>query len=99
MAQQSRPQGDDRPSHQVSSITSCLGSFKRLMPNEPSLSEAKRKLLEQMRRAAPASSDVSEGQLPARQHPIPLSLAQEEVWRLDQIAGKLTPLHNESITI
>ena len=26
-------------------------------------------------------------------------MSQEEVWRLDQTAGKLTPLHNESITI
>jgi hypothetical protein len=70
------------------------------MANEPLLSEAKQKLLEQMRRAvAPAPSDATAGQLPARQHPLPLSLAQEEVWRLDQIAGKLTPLHNESITI
>jgi hypothetical protein len=35
----------------------------------------------------------------AREIPAPLSLAQEQVWRLDQTAGKLAPLHNESITI
>jgi surfactin family lipopeptide synthetase A len=70
------------------------------MPNEPLLSEAKRKLLElQMRRAATAAPLDTPAQLPAREHPLPLSLAQEEVWRLDQTAGKLTPLHNESITI
>lgn len=70
------------------------------MPNEPLLSEAKRKLLEQMRRAgASASSDATGVQLPPRENPPPLSVSQEEVWRLDQIAGKLTPLHNESITI
>jgi len=70
------------------------------MPNEPLLSEAKRKLLEQMRRAgAPSPSDATGVQLPPRENPPPLSLSQEEVWRLDQTAGKLTPLHNESITI
>lgn len=70
------------------------------MPNEPLLSEAKRKLLDQMRRAQPtASSETTGVQLPPRSHPLPLSLAQEEVWRLDQTAGKLAPLHNESIII
>lgn len=34
-----------------------------------------------------------------RDTPSPLSLAQEQVWRLDQDAGKLAPIHNESITI
>lgn len=71
------------------------------MPKEPLLSEAKRKLLElQMRRAvAPETSESIEAALPARDNPLPLSPGQEEVWRLDQTAGKLTPLHNESITI
>ncbi len=69
------------------------------MPNQPLLSEAKRKLLEQMRRAGTAASDATGVQLPARENPLPSSLSQEEVWRLDQTAGKLTPLHNESITI
>jgi hypothetical protein len=70
------------------------------MPNEPLFSEAKRKLLEQMRRSGtPASSDATRVQLSPRENPVPLSLSQEEVWRLDQTAGKLTPLHNESITI
>ncbi|HZZ15201.1 MAG TPA: condensation domain-containing protein, partial [Candidatus Sulfotelmatobacter sp.] len=31
--------------------------------------------------------------------PAPLSREQEQVWRLDQTAGKQSPLHNESITI
>ena len=70
------------------------------MANEPRLSEAKRKLLERMRRAGtPAASDATRVQFPPRENPVPLSLSQEEVWRLDQAAGKLTPLHNESITI
>jgi|SRR5215472_8132442 len=70
------------------------------MPNEPLLSEAKRELLERMRRTgAAAPSDLTGVQLPPREHPVPLSLSQEEVWRLDQTAGKLAPLHNESITI
>jgi len=70
------------------------------MANEPLLSEAKRKLLEQMRRTGAGAPSAATGvQLPARQHPLPLSLAQEEVWRLDQKAGQLTPLHNESITL
>lgn len=70
------------------------------MPNEPLLSEAKRKLLEQMRRAGTAARlDATGVQLPPREDPIPLSLSQEEVWRLDQTAGKLTALHNESITL
>jgi hypothetical protein len=72
------------------------------MENQPRLSEAKRKLLELQRRqelkpepAATAASEVNH----RRENPAPLSLAQEQVWRLDQTAGKLTPLHNESITI
>jgi hypothetical protein len=68
------------------------------MQNEPRLSEAKQKLLEIQRRGglAPAPSEPKRG---ARESPAPLSLAQEQVWRLDQTAGKLAPLHNESITI
>lgn len=72
------------------------------MPKEPLLSDAKRKLLQlQMQRAgqATAASESTAEKLPARESPIPLSLAQEEVWRLDQAAGKIAPLHNESITI
>lgn len=72
---------------------------------KPRLSEAKQKLLEiQMRRgslthAASASEVPSELTRHAREIPTPLSLAQEQVWRLDQTASKLAPLHNESITI
>jgi hypothetical protein len=72
------------------------------MPNEPRLSDAKQKLLELQRSKgnfAPASSVSSDLKCGAKEIPAPLSLAQEQVWRLDQIAGKLTPLHNESITI
>jgi surfactin family lipopeptide synthetase A len=72
------------------------------MQKEPRLSEAKQKLLELQRRrgiAPPAASAVAEPKRYPRETPIPLSLAQEQVWRLDQTAGKLAPLHNESITI
>jgi len=72
------------------------------MPREPLLSEAKRKLLElrlQRGGVSPAESNSRAEILPPRENPIPLSLAQEEVWRLDQTAGKIAPLHNESITI
>ncbi len=68
------------------------------MPKEPRLSEAKQRLLEIQRRGGltPAASELKRR---ARENPAPLSLAQEQVWRLDQTAGKLAPLHNESITI
>lgn len=71
------------------------------MPKEPRLSEAKQRLLEIQRRGglAPTASAASELKRRARENPAPLSLAQEQVWRLDQTAGKLAPLHNESITI
>lgn len=72
------------------------------MENKPRLSEAKRKLLElQTRRGnlTPASSPIAEAQRHPREGPAPLSFAQEQVWRLDQTAGKQAPLHNESITI
>jgi len=72
------------------------------MQKEPLLSEAKRKLLElQLKRgdSLPAASGQAETKRQPRDTPVPLSLAQEQVWRLDQTAGKLTPLHNESITI
>lgn len=49
--------------------------------------------------SAPAESDSTPERLPPRENPVPLSLAQEEVWQLDQAAGKIAPLHNESITI
>ena len=72
------------------------------MQKEPRLSEAKQKLLELQRRGgSPASQTLGESELKRqpRETPAPLSLAQEQVWRLDQTAGKLVPLHNESITI
>jgi len=78
----------------------CHGATEPML-DESQLTEAKRKLLERMRGgnltpAALASSDVNSER---RDLPIPLSLAQEQVWRLEQTAGKLAPLHNESITI
>jgi hypothetical protein len=71
------------------------------MQKEPRLSEAKQKLLEIQRRGGriPAAATTLEVKRRARGTPVPLSLAQEQVWRLDQTAGKLAPLHNESITI
>jgi Condensation domain len=72
------------------------------MQKEPRLSEAKQKLLELQRRgesAASAAPPGSELKRYPRENPLPLSLAHGQVWRLDQTAGELTPLHNESITI
>jgi Condensation domain len=75
------------------------------MQKEPRLSEAKRRLLEMQTRGSltPAVSATSERPSPikqsARENPAPLSLAQERVWRLEQTAGRLAPLHNESISI
>jgi Condensation domain len=65
------------------------------------LSEAKQRLLEIQRRSGLASAAPA---VPVVKHraleiPAPLSFAQEQVWRLDQTAGMLVPLHNESITI
>jgi surfactin family lipopeptide synthetase A len=71
------------------------------MEKDRRLSEAKQKLLEMAMRGklTPAASATSAVTRYSRENPIPLALAQEQVWRLDQTAGKLAPLHNESITI
>jgi hypothetical protein len=71
------------------------------MGDESQLTEAKRKLLEQMRGGVRASATPAQSKTKRfpRDTPTPLSLAQEQVWRLDQDAAKLAPLHNESITI
>src|SRR3984885_2480614 len=72
------------------------------MQKEPRLSEAKQRLLEMQRSARGltlSASAASELKCYPRETPAPLALAQEQVWRLDQTAGKLAPLHNESITI
>jgi surfactin family lipopeptide synthetase A len=72
------------------------------MQKEPRLSEAKQRLLELRTRGespAPAAPAASELKHHPRETPARLALAQEQVWRLDQTAGKLAPLHNESITI
>ena len=65
------------------------------------LSEAKQRLLEIQRRGGLASAAPA---VPVVKHrtleiPAPLAFAQEQVWRLDQTAGRLARLHNESITI
>jgi hypothetical protein len=72
------------------------------MGDESQLTESKRRLLEQMRggsRAPATPSAQFQSKRVPRDTPTPLSLAQEQVWRLDQEAAKLAPLHNESITI
>jgi hypothetical protein len=72
------------------------------MSKEPRLSDAKQKLLELQRNRVNSplvSSLKSDLKCSPRELPAPLSLAQEQVWRLDQTAAKLAPLHNESITI
>jgi surfactin family lipopeptide synthetase A len=71
------------------------------MAKEPRLSEAKQRLLEMQRRGSfsPAPHDSAEVKWRPSGTPAPLSFAQEQVWRLDQVAGKLAPLYNESITI
>jgi hypothetical protein len=66
------------------------------------LSEAKQKLLELQRSRggfAATSTLTSDLISRTREIPTPLSLAQEEVWRLEQTAAKFAPLHNESITM
>jgi hypothetical protein len=71
------------------------------MSKEPRLSEAKQRLLEMQKRGgvAPSASGASAGRHRRPEDPVPLSFSQEQVSRLDQTAGKLAPLHNESITI
>jgi hypothetical protein len=72
------------------------------MQKQSHLSEVKQRLLEIQRRpggVAPATSTVSEMKCCPEEIPAPLSREQEQLWRLDQTAGKQSPLHNESITI
>jgi hypothetical protein len=70
------------------------------MPNEPRFSKAKQRLLELQRRGRlnPVRDSVGVQRRPPGVS-APLSFAQEQVWRLEQVAGKLSPLYNESITI
>jgi hypothetical protein len=65
------------------------------------LSEAKQRLLELQKRGslAVAPSSAPANKLRAPGDPVPLSFSQEQVWRLDQTAAALAPLHTESITI
>ncbi|MGC2473053.1 MAG: condensation domain-containing protein [Candidatus Sulfotelmatobacter sp.] len=51
------------------------------------------------RAGSPSAPSDSPEKLSPRESPVALSLAQEEVWQLDQAVGKIAPLHNESITI
>ncbi len=75
------------------------------MSKEAHLSDTKQRLLEVQKRSAltpltPAGPGASSGKsrtIP--EGPLPLSFSQEQVWRLDQTAARLAPLHNESITI
>jgi len=72
------------------------------MNDEARLSEATRRLLEIQKRRVltPAASAASSSErCIAPEDLLPLSFSQEQVWRLDQTAGRLAPLHNESITI
>ena len=71
------------------------------MSNEAPLSEAKQRLLEIQKQGglALAASAASARERHKPEDPVPLSFPQEQVWRLEQTAGKLAPLHNESITI
>jgi len=71
------------------------------MPESVHLSDTKRKLLEkylrgEIMRAATDSDDVARRSLG---EPVPLSLAQEQVWRRAQETRGMPPLYNESITI
>jgi condensation domain-containing protein len=72
------------------------------MTEETRLSEAKQRQLEIQKRGrlTPSlygTSTSNRGTAP--KSPVPMSFSQEQVWRLDQTAAVLAPLHNESITI
>jgi hypothetical protein len=67
------------------------------MPDETRLSEAKRKLLELQRRGKLSAA----ADLPSRpdHEPLPWSLAQQQIWDLEQATGRRLALYNESITL
>jgi surfactin family lipopeptide synthetase A len=67
------------------------------MADETRLSAAKQKLLELRKRGLASSAPVQAHHTAGE--PAPLSFSQEQVFRLDQTAGKLAPLYHESITI
>jgi hypothetical protein len=72
------------------------------MSKDAPLSDARQRLLAIQKRggltpAGPAASSEKSRTIP--EGPVPLSFSQEQVWRLDQTAARLAPLHNESITI
>jgi surfactin family lipopeptide synthetase A len=69
------------------------------MPNDTPLSEAKQKLLELQKRGTLAAPSQPVAKRRAPGEPVPLSLSQEQVWRLQQAVGVQSPLYNESITI
>jgi surfactin family lipopeptide synthetase A len=68
------------------------------MLKETRLSAAKQRLLELQKRGT-LTSAASVMRRSTAEEPAPLSFSQEQVWRLEQTAGKLAPLYNESITI
>lgn len=68
------------------------------MVDESRLSAAKKKLLELQKRGKLGESR-SGSNFRKSGEPSPVSFAQEQIWNLEQTAGKLAPLYNESITI
>ncbi|MGA7622636.1 MAG: condensation domain-containing protein [Candidatus Acidiferrales bacterium] len=64
------------------------------------LDEAKRKLLERYARGDVKPAGLTSAGIAARPtgEPAPLSLAQEQLWIQEQVAGEAVP-HNESVTI
>jgi hypothetical protein len=67
------------------------------MADETHLSAAKQKLLELRKRGLTSSPPVQARYTSGE--PAPLSFSQEQVFRLEQTAGKLAPLYHESITV
>jgi surfactin family lipopeptide synthetase A len=69
------------------------------MPNDTPPSAAKQKLLELQKRGTSAAPSQPVAKRRAPGDPVPMSLSQEQVWRLQQAVGARSPLYNESITI
>jgi condensation domain-containing protein len=69
--------------------------------NLSTLSESKRRLVERWLRgqAAPAREDSHNLIAITRGETLPLSLAEEQIWRRDQASLGLPPFYNESITV
>jgi surfactin family lipopeptide synthetase A len=69
------------------------------MSKESRLSEAKQRLLELQRQGNRPRTTASLTKRSNTQQPVPLSFAQDQLWKLDKAASVLAPLHSESITI